>query len=101
MSAMPRSQVAISLKTKFHRNPNHTWTTNHVVDIDAVSVAYAYCEAVFPDKEIRSALLTSKELRVLDTFVARRPHELAEWLNALPAVIAPDMFVPHPLRRTG
>lgn len=101
LASMPHSQVAISVKTRFHQNSNHDWKPNHVVDIDALSVAYAYCEAVFPDKEVRSALVTSRELRVLDTFVPRRPQELAAWLDALPEVIEPDMFVPHPLGQTA
>lgn len=63
MGAMPHSQVAISVKTRFHQNPHHAWKPKHIADIDAVSVAYPYCEAVFPDKEVRSALLNSKELR--------------------------------------
>jgi hypothetical protein len=64
-----------------------------------MSVAYAYCEAVFPDKAVRAALLSSKELRVLGTFVPRRPEELSEWLDALPTVDAPDLLVSHPLAR--
>jgi hypothetical protein len=73
---------------------------NDIVDIDAVSVAFSYCEAVFPDKAVRAALLNSKELRVMPTFVPRRPQELTEWLDALPTVVAPDLLVPHPLTRT-
>ena len=99
IGAMPHSQVAISVKTRFHRNRHHEWTTNHISDIDAVSVAYPYCEAVFPDKEVRAALLNSKELRTFKTFVPRRPAELAEWLDALPTVVAPDLLLPHPLSR--
>lgn len=101
MAAMPHSQVAISVKTKFHQNPDHAWKPNHIADIDAVSVAYPYCEAVFPDKEVRSALVNSKELRAIGTFVPRRPLELAEWLDALPPVVAPDMLVPHPPTRAA
>jgi hypothetical protein len=99
LGSMPHTQVAISVKTRYHKNPRHKWTPNDISDIDAVSVAYAYCEAVFPDKAVRAALLNSKELRSMGTFVPRRPQELAEWLDALPAVTAPDMLVPHPLNR--
>jgi hypothetical protein len=99
LGSMPHTQVAISLKTRYHKNPRHKWTPNDISDIDAVSVAYAYCEAVFPDKAMRAALLNSKELRSMGTFVPRRPQELAEWLDALPSVVAPDTLVPHPLHR--
>jgi len=100
MGSMPHTQVAVSVKTRYHKNPRHKWTVNDIVDIDAMSVAYAYCEAVFPDKAVRHALLNSKELRAIDTLVPRRPEELTEWLNALPAVVAPDLLVPHPLNRS-
>jgi hypothetical protein len=99
MGSMPHTQVAISVKTRYHKNPLHKWTVNDIVDIDAVSVAYAYCEAVFPDKAVRAALQSSKELRTLGTFVPRRPQELANWLDGLRTVVAPDLLVPHPIRR--
>lgn len=44
----PHTQVAISLKTRYHKNPLHRWTVNDIVDIDAISIAYAYCEAGVP-----------------------------------------------------
>ncbi|GAB2992147.1 hypothetical protein [Saccharothrix stipae] len=99
MSAMPHAQIAISMKTRFHQNPEHVWTANHITDIDAMSVAYAYCDAVFTDKEARNALLASRELRPLRTFVPRRVDELIEWLDALPVRVAPDILVPHPPSR--
>ena len=99
MGSMPHSQVAISVKTRYHKNPLHKWTVNDIVDIDAVSIAYAYCEAVFPDKAVRAALQSSRELRTIGTFVPRRPEELTDWLDSLPAVVAPDLLVPHPIPR--
>lgn len=101
LGSMPHTQAAISMKTQYHKNPRHNWTPNDISDIDAISVAYAYCEAVFPDKAVRAALLNSKELRGMGTFVARRPQELADWLDALPIANTPDLLVPHPLNRTS
>jgi len=72
---------------------------NQRVGIDAVSIAYAYCEAVFPDKAVRAALQSSKELRTIGTFVPRRPEELTDWLSVLPTVVAPDLLLPHPIPR--
>jgi hypothetical protein len=100
MGSMPHTQVAISVKTRYHKNPLHKWTVNDIVDIDAVSIAYAYCEAVFPDKAVRAALQSSKELRTIGTFVPRRPEELTDWLVDLPTVVAPDLLVPHPIPRS-
>jgi hypothetical protein len=99
MSAMPHVQVAVSMKTRFHQNSDHFWTANHVTDIDAMSVAYAYCDAVLTDKEARNALLASPELRRLGTYVPRRVAELVEWLDNLPAQTMPEMLVPHPPAR--
>jgi hypothetical protein len=96
LSSMPHTQVAVSIKTQMQKNPRHTWTPNDISDIDAMSVAYAYCEAVFPDKAMRHALLNSKELRSLGTFVPRRPGELIDWLDALPPIVGPKFLVPHP-----
>jgi len=101
IGSMPHTQVAVSIKTRYHQNPKHRWTTNDISDIDAMSVAYAYCEAVFPDKAMRAAITSAKELRSLGTFVARRPAELIEWLDALPPVMAPELLVPHPLRKAA
>jgi len=57
VGAMPHTQVAVSLKTHLHRNPQHVWTPNDICDVDALSVAYAYCDAVFPDKAMLMALI--------------------------------------------
>lgn len=96
LSSMPHTQVAVSIKTQLHKNPGHNWTPNDISDIDAMSVAYPYCEAVFPDKAIRHALRNSKELRSMGTFVPRRPGELTDWLDGLPAIVEPTRLVQHP-----
>jgi hypothetical protein len=96
---MPHTQVAISVKTQMHKNPRHRWTPNDLSDVDAVSVAYAYCDAVFPDKAMRHALATSKELGVLGTFVPRRAAEMKDWIDARPPIVGPACLVPHPLAK--
>lgn len=82
---MPSSRVAISLKTRYHRNGQHQWTTNDIHDIDALAVAVPYCDTVFTDKAARNALAASFEIKPLGTFLPRRPRELADWINDLPA----------------
>lgn len=96
-AAMPHTQVAISMKTRYHRNPAHRWTTNDIADIDAMSVAYAYCDVVFTDKAARSTLTQSTELRVFNTFLPRTVQELTDWLNQLPPRAPTGLLVPHPL----
>ncbi len=83
IGAMPHSQVAISLKTRYHRNARHRWTANDIVDIDAVSVAFAYCDAVFTDKAARHMLMNSPELRSFPTELPKRPADLVSWLSTL------------------
>lgn len=93
MAAMPHTQVAISIKTQYHRDPNHRWDTNDITDIDAASVAYAYCDAIFTDKAVRAALANSTELRPIGTYLPRASVDLSEWLDDLPTLAVPDMLV--------
>jgi len=81
---MPSSLVAITLKTRYHRDGNHRWTTNDIHDIDALAVAVPYCDAVFTDKAAWNALTASAELRPLNTFLPRRPGDLTDWINDQP-----------------
>lgn len=81
--SMPSTRVAISIKTSYHRNPQRMWTLNDVHDIDAASVAVAYCDAVFTDKHVWNAVTTARELEPMKTFMPRKPGQLAEWLDLL------------------
>lgn len=94
MAAMPHSQVAISIKTNYHRDPTHHWDTNDITDIDAASIAYAYCDALFTDKAVRSALVSATELRPIGTYLPRTPADLCTWLNDLPRLTVLDLQVP-------
>lgn len=96
MAGMPHTQVAISMKTHYHRNPAHRWMINDIIDIDAMSVAYAYCDVIFTDIAARSALAHSKELRALNTFLPRTANELTDWLNRQPRLATADLLVAHP-----
>jgi len=49
---MPSFDVAVSLKTSYHRDPNHRWTTNDLHDIDALGSALPYCDVVVTDKAV-------------------------------------------------
>ncbi|MFF2556793.1 hypothetical protein ACFVUS_37710 [Nocardia sp. NPDC058058] len=81
---MPSTRVAISLKVAYHRNPAHVWTVNDIHDIDALTVAVPYCDAVYTDKAVRRAIMISRELKVFTTFLPRVPLELVDWLGRLP-----------------
>lgn len=88
-AAMPQVQVAISIKTRYHRNPGRTWKVNDIADIDAMSIAYPYCDAVLTDQEARAAMKDSPDLRPIGTYLPKGPFELADWLNALQVVRPP------------
>lgn len=83
IDGMPHSRVAVCLKTQLHRNARHRWSTNDIMDIDALSVAFAYCDVVFSDRAMRNLLVSSIELREIPTMLPEGPHELAEWVTAL------------------
>jgi hypothetical protein len=94
-AAMPQVQVAISVKTRYHRNLERNWKTNDICDIDAMSIAYPYCDAVFTDNEARAALIDDRDLRRISTFMPKRPEQLTAWLVDLPHVAEPTTLVPH------
>jgi hypothetical protein len=81
---MPSTRVAVSLKTHYHRNRQHKWTSNDIHDIDALAVAMPYCDAVFADAAAWNALKNSRELAVFNTELPRRPGQLTHWLGNLP-----------------
>ncbi|MDI3314539.1 MAG: hypothetical protein QJR12_09755 [Mycobacterium sp.] len=82
---MPSTRVAVSLKAAYHKDNRHQWTTNDINDIDALSIAVPYCDAVFTDKAARNKVVNSPELEVFNTFLPRTPQELADWLDGLPS----------------
>jgi hypothetical protein len=82
---MPSSRVAVSLKAAYHKDNRHVWTSNDIHDIDALSIAVPYCDAVFTDKAARNQVKSCPELEVFGTFLPRKPEELAGWLDDLPA----------------
>ena len=94
LSALPHVQTAISLKTAYHRNPQHPWTVNDIADIDAASVAVPYCDVFFADKAIRAKITSSRELRQFSTYLPRTAGELAQWLDALPSPPKPEIWLP-------
>ncbi|GIE14191.1 hypothetical protein [Paractinoplanes ferrugineus] len=100
-AAMPQVQVAISMKAHYHRNPSRVWRTNDIADIDALAVAYAYCDALLTDKEARAALVGSLELRTFGAHLPTNAREMAQWLDDLPILPNPDGQVLHLLPRSG
>lgn len=78
---MPSTRVAISIKTHYFKNADNKWSTNDVSDIDALSVAVAYCDAVYSDKKAMNAVTSSPDLRLFETFIPRKPQQMADYLD--------------------
>jgi len=100
-AAMPQVQVAVSMKAHYHRDPARGWKTNDIADVDALAVAYAYCDAVLTDRQARAALTDSPDLRGFGAHLPASVTEMTTWLNDLPPVPNPDQHVFHPLPRSG
>ena len=84
------------MKSRYHRNPDRRWKTNDIADIDAMSIAYPYCDAILTDKEARAALVDDPALRRIQVpFMPTRPHELTKSLDDLPSVADPTVLVQH------
>lgn len=58
--AMPSFDVAVTLKTAFHRNGQHQWTNNHIHDIHALASTLPYCHVVLTDREMVAHVKRSK-----------------------------------------
>ena len=78
---MPSQRVIVELKTSYHRNPNHRWTTNDLHDIDAMSLALPYCDVVLTDAAVRSHAQRSGLERLLHVALPRTPMEAADMLD--------------------
>lgn len=82
LSSAPHIQVAVSLKSAYHRNPRHRWDENDITDIDALSVAFPYCRAILTDRAMRAKLADTRELRAsFEAALPRTPLELCEWIE--------------------
>ena len=78
--SMPSFDVAVTLKTEYHRNPNHVWSPNDIIDIDALGSTLPYCDIVLTDKAVAShAVRTGLGERLGTTILTR--------LSSLPDLI--------------
>ena len=74
--AMPSLDVAVTLKTSLHRDPNHRWTNNDIYDIRALALAIPYCDVVVTDRSMWSHVTRHKLPERYDTVVIPRLAEL-------------------------
>lgn len=78
--SMPSFDVAVTLKTSYHRDPKHRWTPNDIHDIDALGSTLPYCDIVVSDKAIASHSKRTGLAERLGTLVLWRLSDLLEHL---------------------
>lgn len=81
MNSMPSFDVAVTLKSAYHRDPNHRWTTNDVADIDALGSTLPYCDVVVTDKAVATNAKAAKLPQRLNSVVLARLSELGDFLT--------------------
>ena len=78
--SMPSFDVAVTLKTEYHRDPSHHWTTNDIHDIDALGSTLPYCDIVVTDKAVASHAVRTGLADRLGTVVLSRLDDLVQHL---------------------
>ena len=81
VDAMPSGDVAVSLLTEYHPDSTLKWKRNHIFDIDALSVAVPYCDAVVADRDAVDKLRRGRVAERLGThvlLVVGRPRRTLE-----------------------
>lgn len=78
--SMPSFDVAVTLKTSYHRDPKHRWTPNDIHDIDALGSTLPYCDIVVTDKAMASHAKGTGLTERLGTLVLSRLSDLLEHL---------------------
>lgn len=75
IDAMPSVDVSVTLKTSYHRDPNHRWTANDIFDIDALATTLPYCDVVVMDRAMHSHV---ERTGLADRLGATALHSLIE-----------------------
>ena len=80
LNSMPSFDVAVTLKTSYHRNANHQWTNNDIHDIHAIAGTLPYCDIVVSDKAVISHVMRTGLSERLSTTVLASLSDLPEHL---------------------
>jgi hypothetical protein len=79
--SMPTGDAHISLVTAAHRNAQTVWSSNSILDIDALSLAVAYCDVVLTERHFGRQLQATGVAARAGTKVFTAPSELADFLR--------------------
>jgi len=77
-SSMPTIDVVVALRAHYHSQIHKKWKTNDVHDIDAMSVAVAYCDVVWTDNEVVDALSRQNISLRMDTKIGSTPQRFLD-----------------------
>lgn len=80
LDSMPSFDVAVTLKTAYHRDSLHRWTPNDIHDIDAMGSTVPYCDIVVTDKAVASHANQTKLAERLGTIVVSQLSDLLQHL---------------------
>lgn len=80
--SMPAADVWITLRVAKHRNPSSRWEANDIFDIDALSVAGAYCDVVVTERHSAHVLTQTRTAERHRTIVFTDLDQLADHLRA-------------------
>ena len=78
--AMPSFDVTVTLKTEYHRDPNHSWTPNDVCDIQALAATLPYCDVVVTDKAVATVAARTGLADRMNTVVLRTVDDVVAYL---------------------
>ena len=76
LDSLPSFDVAVTLKTAYHRDPNHRWTINDIHDIDALGSTLPYCDVVITDRAVAAHAIATGLTKRLGTVVLGRLADL-------------------------
>ncbi|MDQ4144826.1 MAG: hypothetical protein M3198_14025 [Actinomycetota bacterium] len=76
LNSMPSFDVAVSVKTAYHRDASHHWRTNDISDIDAIGSTLPYCDVVVTDKAAARAIEQSGVAERLGTVALSQLSDL-------------------------
>ncbi len=76
-------EVAIEMKTRYHRSRSSKWDVNTIFDIDAMSVSVPYCDAVVTERHAADTLNRAHVGGKMHTAIMASPGEMAEWFGTL------------------
>ena len=80
IDSMPSFDVAVTIKTAYHRNPEHRWTVNDIRDIDALAATIPYCDVIVTDKAAAATVNQAGLSERLNTTVLGRLEHLPDAL---------------------